>query len=295
MDEGKDENGGPVISISLTMPDRFPRSDSAQASRPPTSQGSWAGRPSGSSSSSQALSDGPEYGAVQVGPSEVIDLERYPATIAQTGRDRLEVTVHPQSLTQTVNQEWESEDADDSDDSEDDDAASGGDISDNPFATKQSLSSSTDEDTDAEPQVERSLVYNKLFPGQIITPSALSDETERVAALLRQEMSDDGDEVTISGTRIQHDDGTVEFRVDDVELASTSGSDQDSSSKEEEEDQLPSWETVVNNLLQVVQQLKQFAPKPGESKEDQAKHADLMKKLEQARTFACDTINVLQD
>ncbi|KAL0042671.1 hypothetical protein WJX79_007465 [Trebouxia sp. C0005] len=97
-----------------------------------------------------------------------------------------------------------------------------------------------------------------------------------------QSLSDSGEAVSVSGTRIEHEDGTIEFRVDDVQLASTSGSDEESSSRKDDGQEVPSWETVVNNVLQVVQQLKHFAPKPGESKEDQAKHADLMKKLNEA-------------
>ena len=274
-----DDNGtenGPVINISVTVPVQFPKSNSAQASRPPTAQGLWSGK---TSSSSPAL-DGPilaPFDGSDLGdssPGEVIDLERHPATIVQTGRDQLEVTVHPQSLTQTVNQEWGTEDADESDSDEDDSSAD--DESDNPFKILQSVSSTSDENMDT----EQALVYSKLYPGRIISASDLSNEQARVQALLRQNLSDSGEAVSLSGTRIEHEDGTIEFRVDDVQLASTSGSDEESSSREEEgQEEVPSWETVVNNVLQVVQQLKHFAPKPGESKEDQAKHADLMKKL----------------
>ena len=212
---------------------------------------------------------------------EVIDLERYPATIAQTGRDQLEVTVHPQSLTQTVNQEWGTEDADDSDSSEDDSSNETADDNNNnnPFRFLQSLSSSSGDNTGAEVDTEKALVYDKLHPGRVIRPSDLSDEQARAEALLRRDLSDSGEAVSLSGTRIVHEDGTVEFRVDDVQLASTSGSDGEPGSQGEGE-QSPSWETVVGNVLHVVQQLKHFAPEPGESQEDQAKHADLMKKLD---------------
>ncbi|DBB05907.1 TPA: hypothetical protein ACH3X3_009907 [Trebouxia sp. C0006] len=277
-----DDNGtenGPVINISVTVPVQIPKSNSAQASWPPTAQGLWSGKSSGSSPALDgpilAPFDGSDLG--DSGPGEVIDLERHPATIVQTGRDQLEVTVHPQSLTQTVNQEWGTEDADESDSDEDD--TSGDDESDNPFKILQSVSSTSDENMDT----EQALVYSKLYPGRIISASDLSNEQARVQALLRQNLSDSGEAVSLSGTRIEHEDGTIEFRVDDVQLASTSGSDEESSSREEEgQEEVPSWETVVNNVLQVVQQLKHFAPKPGESKEDQAKHADLMKKLNEA-------------
>jgi len=274
-----DDNGtenGPVINISVTVPVQFPKSNSAQASRPPTAQGLWSGKSSGSSPALDGPILAPFDGSdlADSGPGEVIDLERHPATIVQTGRDQLEVTVHPQSLTQTVNQEWGTEDADESDSDEDD--TSGDDESDNPFKILQSVSSTSDEDTDT----EQTLVYSKLYPGRIISASDLSNEQARVQALLRQNLSDSGEAVSLSGTRIEHEDGTIEFRVGDVQMASTSGSDEESSSREEEgQEEVPSWETVVNNVLQVVQQLKHFAPKPGESKEDQAKHADLMKKL----------------
>lgn len=285
VDEGKDETGGSVISISLTMPDKYSKSNSAQASRPSTSQGSWFGRPSSSGQIVDA-SESDTFGSAQVGPGEVIDLERYPATIAQTGRDQLEVTVHPQSLTQTVNQEWETEDADDSDSDEDTDSddEDSNDSSRNLIAVLESASSSTVEVSDAGTGVQSTLVYEQLFPGRIINPSDLEDEAARAAALIQQEMADDGDQVLVSGTRIEHDNGSIEYRVDDVKLASTSSSnDEESGSKEDkEEEQSPSWETVVSNVLQVVQQLKSFAPKPGESKEDQTKHADLMKKLDEA-------------
>ena len=275
VDDSGTENG-PVINISVTVPVQIPKSNSAQASWPPTAQGLWSGKSSGSSPALDgpilAPFDGSDLG--DSGPGEVIDLERHPATIVQTGRDQLEVTVHPQSLTQTVNQEWGTEDADESDSDEDD--TSGDDESDNPFKILQSVSSTSDENTDT----EQALVYSKLYPGRIISASDLSNEQARVQALLRQNLSDSGEAVSLSGTRIEHEDGTIEFRVDDVQLASTSGSDEESSSREEEgQEEVPSWETVVNNVLQVVQQLKHFAPKPGESKEDQAKHADLMKKL----------------
>ena len=272
-----DDNGtenGPVINFSVTVPVQSPKSNSAQARRPPTAQGLWSGK---SSSSSPALDgpilapfDGSDLG--DSGPGEVIDLERHPATIVQTGRDHLEVTVHPQSLTQTVNQEWGTEDADDSDSDEDD---SSGVESGDPLKLLQLVPSTSDEDTDT----EQTLVYSKLHPGRIISASDLSNEQARVQALLRQNLSDSGEAVSLSGTRIEHEDGTIEFRVDDVQLASTSGLDEEASSQEEDVQEVPSWETVVNNVLQVVQQLKHFAPKPGESKEDQARHADLMKKL----------------
>lgn len=275
-----DDNGtenGPVINFSVTVPVQSPKSNSAQARRPPTAQGLWSGK---SSSSSPALDgpilvpfDGSDLG--DSGPGEVIDLERHPATIVQTGRDHLEVTVHPQSLTQTVNQEWGTEDADDSDSDEDD---SSGVESGDPLKLLQLVPSTSDEDTDT----EQTLVYSKLHPGRIISASDLSNEQARVQALLRQNLSDSGEAVSLSGTRIEHEDGTIEFRVDDVQLASTSGSDEEASSQEEDVQEVPSWETVVNNVLQVVQQLKHFAPKPGESKEDQARHADLMKKLNEA-------------
>ncbi|DBA90259.1 TPA: hypothetical protein ACH3X1_003551 [Trebouxia sp. C0004] len=288
-----DDNGtenGPVINISVTVPVQFPKSSSALTSRPPTAQGLWSGK---STSGSPAL-DGPILAPfdgsdlADSGPGEVIDLERHPATIVQTGRDQLEVTVHPQSLTQTVNQEWGTEDADDSDSDEDDSSAddsasdeddSSADDSDNPFKTLQSVSSTTNEDTDTD--TEQTLVSSKLYPGQMISASDLSNERARVIALFRQKLSDSGQAVSLSGTCNEHEDGIIEFRVGDVQLASTSGSDEESS-REEDGQEVPSWETVVNNVLQVVQQLKHFAPKPGESKEDQAKHADLMKKLNEA-------------
>lgn len=281
IDQGSSESGGPVINISLTVPDRFSKSNSAQASRPTTSQGSWSGKPSSSSPPLDLPVFGPLDGSDMGESGEVIDLERYPATIAQTGRDQLEVTVHPQSLTQTVNQEWGTEDADDSDSSEDDSSNETADDNNNnnPFRFLQSLSSSSGDNTGAEVDTEKALVYDKLHPGRVIRPSDLSDEQARAEALLRRDLSDSGEAVSLSGTRIVHEDGTVEFRVDDVQLASTSGSDGEPGSQGEGE-QSPSWETVVGNVLHVVQQLKHFAPEPGESQEDQAKHADLMKKLD---------------
>lgn len=286
IDQGSSESGGPVINISLTVPDRFSKSNSAQASRPTTSQGSWSGKPSSSSPPLDLPVFGPLDGSDMGESGEVIDLERYPATIAQTGRDQLEVTVHPQSLTQTVNQEWGTEDADDSDSSEDDSSNETADDddsnNDNPFRFLQSLSSSSHDNTGAETDTEKTLVYDKLHPGRVIRPSDLSDEQARAEALLRRDLSDSGEAVSLSGTRIVHEDGTVEFRVDDVQLASTSGSDEGSGGQGEGE-QSPSWETVVGNVLHVVQQLKHFAPEPGESQADQAKHADLMKKLDEVR------------
>ena len=294
VNEGRDDNGGPVISISLTLPTRPSSSSSAPpASRPSGSSGSWVGKPS---SSGQTL-DGTEIGtAVQMPMHDVIDLERTPATIAQTGRDQLEVTVHPQSLTQTVNQEWGTEDTDDSD--SDDDlaaaAAAGRDSNNSRFASQVPVSS--DEHTGTEPEVEKSLMYHKLYPGRVIKPDDLASEQQRVAAILNNEFPGQLDEVAISGTRIQHEDGTVEFRVDDVAMASTSGSDSTadtgSQQPQEEDDRKPSWGTVVGNVLQVVQQLKQFAPEPGKSKEERDKHADLMQKLDEVCLTAPESFAV---
>ena len=292
VNEERDDNDGPVISISLTLPTRSASSSTAPpASRP--SGGSWIGKPF---SSGHTL-DGTEIGtAIQAGSGDVIDLERTPATIAQTGRDQLEVTVHPQSLTQTVNQEWGTDDSDDSDSEAD--AADSDDNSDNPFATL--LSVSTDEDTDTEADADKAVVLpsgmTKWFhPGQVITPSELVEESERAAAILSQQLDNQSDEgIAITGTRIIHEDGTVEFRVDNVAMAGTSGSsgagddatdgaESTPRQADDEEKKKPSWETVVGNVLEVVQQLKQFAPKPGESRDEQEKHAELIHKLEEVR------------
>lgn len=294
VNEDRDDSGGPVISISLTLPTRPTSSSTAPpASRP--SGSSWVGKPS---SSGQTI-DGSQIGtAIQMGSADVIDLERTPATIAQTGRDQLEVTVHPQSLTQTINQEWGTEDSDDSDsdvdaagsddDSDVDDAGSDDD-SDNPFATLVSIS--TDEDTDTEEDADKANVY---YPGRIITPSELVEESDRAAAIFSQQGISPSDEgVAIRGTRIIHEDGTVEFRVDDVAMVSTSSSgstdEEDSSQEAGDEKKKPSWEAVVGNVLEVVQQLKQFAPEPGESREEQDKHAELMRKLDEVPCTPSDT------
>lgn len=273
VNEDRDANGDPTISISLTLPTH---ANPTSAGRPSGSSGSWVGKPSGSG---QAI-DGSEIGtAVQMPLHDSIDLERTPATIVQTGRDQLEVTVHPKSLTQSVNQEWGSEDTDDSD--TDEDAASDDDNSDNPFATM--ISVSTDEDTDTEPEADRSLMYHKLYPGRIVQPCDLAEEKRRVAAILKEEFPSGLD--AVSGTRIVHEDGSVEFQITDAAMASTSGSDEaeepSMQNAQEDQEQKPSWETVVGNVLQVVQQLKQFAPEPGESKEERQKHADLMQKLDE--------------
>lgn len=273
VNEERDDSGGPVISISLTLPTSS--SSAPPASRP--SGSSWVGKPS----SSGQIIDGSEIGtAVQMGAADIIDLERTPATIVQTGRDQLQVSVHPQSLTQTTNQEWGTEDSDDSD--SDLDAAGSDDNSDNPFATLVSIS--TDEDTDTEGDADKPHVY---YPGRFITPSELVEESERAADIFSQQRNSPNDEgVAIRGTRIIHEDGTVEFRVDDVAMVGTSGSgaaDEEGSSSQQagDEKKKPSWETVVGNVLEVVQQLKQFAPEPGESKEEQDKHAELMRKLDE--------------
>lgn len=284
VNEERDDSGGPVISISLTLPTRPTSSSTAPpASRP--SGGSWVGKPS----SNGQMIDGSEIGtAVQMGAAEVIDLERTPATIAQTGRDQLEVTVHPQSLTQTINQEWGTEDSDDSD--SDMDAAGSDDNDENPFATLVSIS--TDEDTDTEGDADKAHVY---YPGRVITPSELLEESGRAAAIFSQQQhTNSGDEgVAITGTRIIHEDGTVEFRVDDVAMVGTSGSgtadQEDSSSQQAGDEKKPSWETVVGNVLEVVQQLKQFAPEPGESREEQDKHAELMRKLDEVHGTSTHT------
>ena len=284
VNEERDDSGGPVISISLTLPTRPTSSSTAPpASRP--SGSSWVGKPS---SSGQTI-DGSEIGtAVQMGAADVIDLERTPATIAQTGRDQLEVTVHPQSLTQTTNQGWGTEDSDDSD--SDMDAAGSDDNSDNPFATLVSIS--TDEDTDTEGEADKARV---LYPGRVIMPSELAEESERAAAIFGQEGNNpNNDGVAIRGTRIIHEDGSVEFQVDDVAMvgSSSSGSadEEDSSSQQAgDEKKKPSWETVVGNVLEVVQQLKQFAPEPGKSREEQDKHAELMRKLDEVHCTPSDT------
>ena len=273
VNEERDDSGGPVISISLTIPTRPTSSSTAPpASRP--SGSSWVGKPS---SSGQTI-DGSEIGtAVQMGVADIIDLERTPATIAQTGRDHLEVTVHPQSLTQTINQEWGTEDSDDSDSD-----AGSDDNSDNPFATLISISTDEDTDTEAEADANRGRVF---YPGRVITPSELVEESDRAASIFSQQRDSPDEGVAIRGTRIIHEDGTVEFRVDDVAMvgSSSSGSadDEESTSQQAGDDKKPSWETIVGSVLEVVQQLKQFAPEPGESREEQDKHAELMRKLDE--------------
>ena len=276
VNEERDANGEPTISISLTLPTR---PNPPSVGRSSGSSGPWVGKPSGSG---QAV-DGSEIGtAVQMPLHDTIDLERTPATIVQTGRDQLEVTVHPKSLTQTVNQEWGTQDSDDSD--SDEDAASDDDNSNNPFATL--ISVSTDEDTDTELEVDRSLTYQKLYPGRIVQPTDLAEEQQRVEAILREEFPGELDGgASVSGTRIVHEDGSVEYQITDVTMASTSGSDDSEEPNmqdaQEQQGKKPSWETVVGNVLHVVQQLKQFAPEPGESKEERQKHADLMQKLDE--------------
>lgn len=273
VNEERDDSGGPVISISLTIPTRPTSSSTAPpASRP--SGSSWVGKPS---SSGQTI-DGSEIGtAVQMGVADIIDLERTPATIAQTGRDQLEVTVHPQSLTQTINQEWGTEDSDDSDSD-----AGSDDNSDNPFATLISISTDEDTDTEAEADADRGRVFH---PGRVITPSELVEESDRAASIFSQQRNSADEGVAIRGTRIVHEDGSVEFRVDDVAMVGTSSdrTDEEESVSQQagDEKKKPSWETVVGSVLEVVQQLKQFAPEPGESREEQDKHAELMRKLDE--------------
>lgn len=275
VNEERDDSGGPVISISLTIPTRPTSASTAPPASCPSGS-SWVGKPS---SSGQTI-DGSEIGtAVQMGVADIIDLERTPATIAQTGRDQLEVTVHPQSLTQTINQEWGTEDSDDSDSD-----AGSDDNSDNPFATLISISTDEDTDTEAEADPGRGHVF---YPGRVITPSELVEESDRAASIFSQQGNSPDEGVAIRGTRIIHEDGSVEFRVDDVAMVGTSSSgsagDEEDSTRQQAGDEKPkpSWEAVVGSVLEVVQQLKQFAPEPGESREEQDKHAELMRKLDE--------------
>lgn len=275
VNEERDENGGPVVSISYTL--RPASSSSSSTTRPPDlrpSRGSWGSKPS----SSGATLDGTEIGeAFQIETPGVIDLERTPATIAQTGRDQLEVTVHPQSLTDIHSQAvWATDDSDDSDSEDEEDSD---DNSDDPFMTMVSIS--TDEDTDTEPDGDRSLVLDKLYPGRAITPSQLVEESDRATGIFSQLRAN---QLTGQGAlRAKlNEDGSVEFRLDEVDTSPSSTSGDESISKPADDNGgKPSWETVVSNVLEVVQQLKQFAPEPGQSAEERDKHAELMRKLDE--------------
>lgn len=276
--EERDENGGPVVSISYTL--RPSSSSLSSSTTPPAlrpSRSSWGSKPS----SSGTTLDGTEIGeAFQLETPGVIDLERTPATIAQTGRDQLEVTVHPQSLTDIHSQAvWATDDSDDSDSEDDEDSD---DNSDDPFMTMVSIS--TDEDTDTEADSDRTLVFDKLFPGRAIMPSELVEESERATDIFSQLRSNQlTGQSTLRGKRIVHEDGSVEFQLEEVDSSASSTSGDESTSKPAEDKAgKPSWEAVVSSVLEVVQQLKHFAPEPGESAEERDKHAELMRKLDEA-------------
>lgn len=279
-EERDEESGGPVVSISYVLrPSSSSSSSTPPAVRP--SRGSWVGKPS----TTGTTLDGTEIGeAFQMESAGVIDLERTPATIAQTGRDQLEVTVHPQSLTDIHSKRvWVTDDSDESDSDQDEDDSD--DDSDDPFVTMVSIS--TDEDTDTEGDSERTLVFDKLFPGLLITPSELGEEAERVAGIFSQLQTNAnqlmGKGGALRAKHVVNEDGSVDFQLEEVDSSGsgTSGDDAVRKPADDDKGKKPSWETVVSSVLAVVQQLKQFAPEPGQSTEERDKHAELMRKLDE--------------
>ena len=189
-------------------------------------------------------------------------VERAPATIVQTGRDRLEVTVHPQSLTKTSDkatvfgEEYESDDEDEASDTDSDDET-----------VTWTAVSVDDEASDIE--IDEEAVIGEFFASTLAQAGVSHRDVDRVALQIRRTGSSDEEEDSDDD---DDDDASASARTIDVT---------DSSRK-------PSWETVVNNVLQIIKQLKQFAPESGESKEEQVKNARLLKKLDEVMQICSD-------
>ena len=189
-------------------------------------------------------------------------VERAPATIVQTGRDRLEVTVHPQSLTKRSDKAATASGEDDeSDEEEESDSDSD---SDNPFTTL--MSASTDDESS---DIDEEAVIGEFIASQLAQAGVHHGNVDRVEIQIRRDGADEGGDSS--------DDDS-----DDESSASTRTIDVTESSRK------PSWETVVNNVLEVIKQLKQFAPEPGDNKQEQAKHARLLKKLDEVMQMFTD-------
>lgn len=246
--ESKDIDGTPVIAITVsTMPEAESASVSGQA-QDFSFPSSFVATPAGeeTAGTSESLTD-----------ADLLDLQRLPAKITQVSRDELEVSLQPLSAEDQAEQErerrhdlvYDSRDHDSDDDEE-----------------EQASTSTTNIPGAISGMVTRQL--HKLFPGQVISPA----ELEGLVSKDKQDAANN-QPTGPSSTGTSHD-GTLDVSID--EIASTSGRGSDAPV-----DDLPSWETAVGQVLQVVQLLKRVAPNPGPTPEDKQRHIDLMQKLDE--------------
>lgn len=293
VEERKDADGASVISISVNMTSQeMPVSVPGQPSDFSFPL-SLAAAPSGREAvdTNSTLTD-----------AEVLDLQRLPAKITQISRDKLEVSLQPLTAEDQAEQEkehrpelvYDSRDHDSDDDEDEEQVAVS--IEGNPFlAVLDTASSNTDSIPGAISEVVTRQI-KKLFPGQVISPEELeglmNKDLQKASDSQPSSSSSGLNRDTASGsnaapTASTSSDNTLNMSID--EIASTSGRETDAPA----DDSLPSWETVVGQVLQVVQQLKRVAPKPGDSTEEKQQHMDLMQKLDEVSTCcisACQTV-----
>ena len=246
--EGKDIDGTPVIAITVsTMPEAESASVSGQV-QDFSFPSSFVATPAGeeTAETSENLTD-----------ADLLDLQRLPAKITQISRDELEVSLQPLSAEDQAEQErerrhdlvYDSRDHDSDDEEE-----------------EQASTSTTNIPGAITGMVTRQI--HKLFPGQVISPAELEGLVNK-----DQEDASRNQPAGPSSTGTSSD-GTLDVSID--EIASTSGRDSDAPV-----DDLPSWETAVGQILQVVQLLKRVAPNPGPTPEDKQRRIDLMQKLDE--------------
>ena len=291
VEERKDVDGASVISISVNMTaEEMPVSLSGQPS-----DFSFPSNLAASLSSGEVVQT-----SATVTDSEVLDLQRLPAKITQISRDELEVSLQPlmgeedqaeQEKERRPELVYDSRDHD-SDDDEDEEQVPVS-IEGNPFLAVLDTASST---TDSIPGTISEVVtrqIKKLFPGQVISPEELEgvmkNDSQKASDSQPSSSSSVSDQVTAGAqdtSPTTSSNNTLNMSID--EIASTSGRETDAPT----DDSLPSWETVVGQVLQVVQQLKRVAPEPGESTEDKQRHMDLMQKLDEASTCCSQLIKL---
>lgn len=263
VEERKDAYGASVIAISVNLdestqsvsgqsPDfSFPSSLSAMTS---------SGEAAGTSSS--------------VLEADMIDLQRLPAKITQISRDELEVSLQPLTAEDQAEQErerrrelvYDSRDHDSDDDDEEEQILVS--MDGNPLTVLQAAATSTSNIPGAISGVITQQIKT-LMPGQVIS-------ADEIFTLVNNDKQEAADGQASASNASTSSDGTLDVSID--EIASTSGRDSDAPA----DDSLPSWEAVVGQVLQVVQQLKRVAPNPGDTAEEKQRHMDLMQKLDEA-------------
>lgn len=263
VEERKDANGNPVIQIQVNMVAGDAASEQLQAmqqqaqafqlgqdpfnSPSPLADGSF----SASFDPSSALTD-----------SEVISLQRMPAQIMQPSRNELELHLKPLSAEAQPEEEQEQKKQ----------------------QRQELVYDSRDHDSDDENEEEAGGTTAGEWAAQLLNmfffPSTGSGPSSSATADIAQspEASDVPTQQPVASSS-SSGDGNVEVSID--EIASSSGRNEQEDGDSQAENELPSWETVVGQVLGVVQQLKRVAPNPGPTQEDKQRHIDLMQQLDE--------------